>query len=113
MNVEDPKPDWEETGTTLPARLPWEAFGALAILILLVGNESSPILFRHSDWGFVYVTLRFIVVPVSSLVVGISSALRLIFSQRRAVLLRSGSVLVCGAAVYLSWIYQMPLFLRP
>jgi hypothetical protein len=112
MNVEDPKRAGKEKGTTLSAGLPWEAFGALAILILLVGNELLPILLRHRDWSFVYVTLRAIVVPVSSLVVGLSSVLGLMFSRRRAVLVRSRSVLICGTAIYLSWVYQMPLFFR-
>jgi len=114
MNVEDPKRHRDEAGMALSTRPPWEAFGALAIGILLLGNESLPFLFRYGDWvGIAYVPVRFIVVPVSSLIVGISSLLRLPFSRGRASLLRGGSALVCATAVYLSWIYQWPLFFRP
>jgi hypothetical protein len=95
----------------LPA---WEGRAAVIVIGVGIANELLPILFgtgSHArwDWTFVYVTLRFIVVPTVALLVLALSLARLPRSRSAAARTRSCAALLCSAAIFWSWIYPRAL----
>jgi hypothetical protein len=109
VNNEDVRPKSDQPATTIAVRRPWEAAGAVTLALLLLINESLQ-MSVGPQWGFMFITLRAIVIPGASLVVATSSIVRLPFCRGRAALIRGGSALVCVGILYASWIYQWPLF---
>jgi hypothetical protein len=100
-----------------PRETSWEGRAATVVIALVLLNESLPVVFGTGaratwDWSFTYVTLRMIVIPAAAILVGTSSILRLPFSRGRQAWFRFGAALVSGAAIYASWITQLPLFAR-
>jgi len=94
----------------------WPAATIIAATILAV--ELLPVVFGTGenagwDWGFLYVTFRFVILP---LVCAIHTAANLLFlgfsSERPAIerLRQFASVIVTGAFLGISYSYPLPLF---
>ena len=88
----------------------WESVGAVSIVLLLLANEG--LAFIEGWRGFLYVTLRAIVVPILGLVTATFSVIKLVFSRDRVIWRGLLAMAVCLGAVYACWIYQWPLFFR-
>ncbi len=87
-----------------------ESVGTASVVLLLLANEG--LAFVESWRGFVYVTLRAIVVPILGLATATVSVVKLTLRRDRAIW-RCVLVLVfCLGGVYACWIYQWPLFFR-
>jgi len=105
-----------ETGIDLGRLVAWPAATIIAVTILV--NELLPFLHGTGeravfDWGFFYVTFRFILLPLACGAHVIVNTGVLVFSRRNPLgkrLLRFGSVVVSFAFLAISYFYPLPLF---
>jgi len=88
----------------------WDSVGAAVVVLLLLANEG--LAFVEGWRGFMYVTLRGIVVPILGLVTATLSVVKLLLRRGRAIWRCVLVLAFCLGAVYASWIYQWPLFFR-
>jgi len=91
--------------------------GALSIIVLFLFTELIPIIFgagEHStwDWSFLYVTIKFIALPILCFIhIGINVT-RIIKSQKdRLALIQLSSILIPVGYIVLLYLYQLPLFI--
>ena len=90
---------------------------AVLILSLFIFTELLPIIFsvgEHAtwDWSFLYVTIKFIALPILCFIhIGINVT-RIIKSQKdRLALIQFSSILIPVGYIVLLYLYQLPLFI--
>jgi hypothetical protein len=101
-----------ETSSALSRIAGWNAL--LGISVLFVLNELLPVIFGSGknaawDWSFVFVTLRFIIVPVAS-VLYLGANVALAMKEKRFTASIALRCIGAAALVALCWVRQGPTF---
>jgi hypothetical protein len=98
--------------------LGWPAAIVIGITIILI--ELLPVVFGTGenaalDWSFLYVTFRFILLPLACLVHVAANLWLLVFNRKQPVqgrLVRFSSIVIPVVFLVFSYVYPLPLFNR-